>query len=183
MTRSTTYTLSVMNQLQILYWKTRERIIRAFEPEDQFDRLIYRLEKINTAFLCDILSYNNITARVRTLRPSSRKLDNYLKWVVTMERDEKLNDVIAENAVESSVHLTDFFSDKGVLQDAVADFQVLKQSIVRFIRLYQTYALNEVVSYERDYFLRTMRGHLISTQHLIEDLYELSTNRVVGLRA
>lgn len=171
-----------MNQLRKLYWKTRERILKVLEPKDQFDRLIFRLERINTTFLCDILSYNNITARVRTLRPSSRKLDSYLKWVVTQERDENLEEVIAQKAVESSVHLTDFFSDKGVLQDAVADFEVLKKSMIRFIRLYQTYALNQRVSFERDYFLRTMRGHLIAIQHLIEDLYEHSTDGVIAVR-
>lgn len=171
-----------MNQLLLLCWNIRELFLKVFEPKDEFDRLIYRLKGIDTRFLRDVLSYNNITARVRSLRISSRKLDSYLKWVVTMEREEKLELVIADKAVETSVYLTDFFTEKGVLQDAVADFEVLKLSMIRFIRLYQTYALSQSVSFERDYFIRMMNPKFVSIKNLIEDLHGLSNYGTVTVR-
>ena len=171
-----------MNQLLILYHKVRESVRKVFEPEDRFNKLIYRLEGIDIGFLHDILSYNNAAARVRALKPTSRRLDNYLKWVVTKERTEQIELVVAEKTAESFVYLTDFFSDKGALQDAAADFQVLKQSMIRFIRLYETYALSKSKSFERDYFLRTMLGHLIGLEHLTEDLHGLSTYGTVAVR-
>jgi len=172
----------MMNNFALnFYWKSRELILDMFAPKDEYDRLVYRLNHISSGFLRNILSQNMYTARVRSLKENSRKLDSYLKWVINRELEEDINAVVLNKVEEQLIRLPDFFSYKGVLQDAVKEFENLKPSMVRFIRLYQNYAMSSSSSYEKDYFLRVMAKHMNSIRNLVEDLHELA-KRNSGVR-